>query len=78
MIEPVGFTTFFASSNASVSCRPRRITAAKIASSAPIAKGMRQPQAFSSSGVRKTFCRSSSTMIAVSWPPISVTYWKLE
>jgi hypothetical protein len=77
-IEPVVLTAFLASTKASVSCRLRRITAAKIAIMAPITKGIRQPQAFNSSGVKNTFCSNNSTMIAVSWPPIRVTYWKLE
>ena len=77
-IELVLRATFFAAMKSSVSCRLRRISSATIASSAPMTNGMRQPHALSCAGVRNTCCRSSSTRMAHSWPPISVTYWKLE
>ena len=52
----------------------RRMNSAYTDSSAPITKGMRQPQARNSSGVRKTFCNTSSKTMAINWPPISVVY----
>ncbi|MNV60024.1 hypothetical protein D3C71_1524740 [compost metagenome] len=69
---------FWASLYESVSGMSRRISAVTMASMAPITKGMRQPHSTSCSCVRNTFCSSSSTRIAQSWPPIRVTYWKLE
>ena len=41
----------------------------------PMAKGMRQPQAFRSAA-ESVFCSTTSTRSAVTWPPISVVYWK--
>ncbi|MNP68661.1 hypothetical protein D3C76_1646500 [compost metagenome] len=63
--------------NDSVSSIPRRKYNATTAHRAPMANGIRQPQAYSCSVVR-VFCSTISTPSAMSWPEIRVTYWKLE
>jgi hypothetical protein len=60
-----------------VSCSVRRSSSATTAAMAPITKGMRQPQAFSSASVSN--CSSTTmTSTASSCPPMSVTYWNDE
>ena len=56
---------------------PRRMKKTATASTPPIAKGMRQPQP-SRSRTGRVACSTRSTVSAMSWPEIRVTYWKLE
>jgi hypothetical protein len=77
MVVERGAPLSFAARNEGLSSRLLRIQNTTTASTAPIAKGMRHPQACRAS-LSMTFCRTISTARARSWPMISVTYWKLD
>ncbi len=47
------------------------------AATPPMANGIRQPHSVRSP-LGMTFCRMTRTSRASIWPPIRVTYWKLE
>ncbi len=60
-----------------VSSMERRSHRTTSAATPPIANGIRQPHSVSSA-LGMAFCRTTRTSRASIWPPISVTYWKLE
>ena len=55
----------------------RRSQKTTSAATPPIANGMRQPHSVRTS-LAMVFCRMTSTSSASIWPPMRVTYWKLE
>ena len=67
-------STCSADTVSSIERRSHRTTSA---ATPPIANGMRQPHSVRSP-LGMTFCRITRTSSAIIWPPISVTYWKLE
>ena len=60
-----------------VSSMERRSHRTTRAATPPMANGIRQPHSVRSP-LGMAFCRMTSTSRASIWPPIRVTYWKLE
>ena len=60
-----------------VSSMERRSHRTTRAATPPMANGIRQPHSLEGF-LGRAFCRITSISSASIWPPISVTYWKLE